>query len=60
MYYIVILVRQEKRPIWNIFKYFIENEKNFFGSFFSFLLYTDEDINTFKQNLIAYFYIPIN
>ena len=60
LYYIVFLIRQSKRPTWEIFKYFIDNEEKYFKRFFSFLFYLDENDSSIKQNLIFYYYIPIN
>jgi len=61
LYYINILIRQTKRPIWEIFKHFIDNESSsFFLRFFSLLFSLKEDGNEMKQNLIIYFYMPIN
>ena len=48
------------RPVWAIFKYFIETEKNFIWRFLTFLIYFEEKDNSIRQNLIFYFYIPIN
>ena len=53
-------MRQEKRPTWEIFKHLIEKDENFFGKFFSFLIYPKGGVDKIKQNLIFYFYIPIN
>ena len=60
LYYIVFLIRQSKRPTWEIFKYFIDNDKKFFMRFFTFLIYLDDKDSSIKQNLIFYFHIPIN
>ena len=61
IYYINILIRQTKRPIWEIFQYYIDKEsKNFFLKFFSFLFSLKEDGYEIKQNLIFYYYMPIN
>ena len=60
LYYIVFLMRQSKRPTWEIFKHFIDKEGNFFKHFFTFLIYPKESDNSIKQNLIFYYYIPIN
>ena len=60
LYYIVFLMRQEKRPTWEIFKHLIEKDENFFGKFFSFLIYPKGGVDKIKQNFIFYFYIPIN
>ena len=60
LYYIVFLIRQSKRPTWEIFKHFIDNDKKFFMRFFTFLIYLDDKDNSIKQNLIFYFHIPIN
>ena len=59
-YYIVFLTRQDKRPTWEIFKYFMDTEDNFIRRFFTFLIYLVEKVSSMKQNLIFYFYIPIN
>ena len=53
-------MRQEKRPTWEIFKHLIEKDENFFGKFFSFLIYPKGGVDKIKLNLIFYFYIPIN
>ena len=60
MYYINIMLRQEKRPVWEVFKYFIDKEDNFFRRLFTFLFQIRENGKEMKQNLILYFYIPIN
>ena len=60
LYYIVFLMRQTKRPTWEVFKYFIDKEKNYLIRFFTFLLYLNEDDSSMKQKLIFYYYIPIN
>ena len=60
LYYVVFLLVQIKRPVWEIFKYFIESEGNFIWRFFSFLVYFNEEDNSIRQNLIFFFYIPIN
>ena len=60
LYYVVFLISHIKRPVWAIFKHFIETEKNFIWRFLSFLLYINENDNSIKQNMIFYFYIPIN
>ena len=53
-------MRQTKRPTWEVFKYFIDKEKNYLIRFFTFLLYLNEDDSSMKQKLIFYYYIPIN
>jgi hypothetical protein len=60
LYFINILFRQTKRPVWEIFKYYIGIDDNFFVRLFSFLFNTGETENEIRQNLIFYFYIPIN
>ena len=60
IYFINIVLRQTKRPIWEIFKYYIDKEDNFFIRLFSFLFNISEDGKEMKQILIGYFYIPIN
>ena len=60
IYFINIILRQTKRPIWEIFKYYIDKEDTFFIRLFSFLFNIKEDGNEMKQALIGYFYIPIN
>ena len=61
IYYINIFIRQAKRPMWEVFQYYIQKESsNYFSSFFTFLFSFDNDTNEMKQDLIIYFYIPIN
>ena len=60
LYYIVFLMRQSKRPTWEIFKHFIDRETNYLKDFFTFLFYPKVNDTTIKQNLILYYYIPIN
>ena len=60
IYYVVILFTQEKRPVWKIFKYYLDDEEDFFKRFFSFLFEKSDDDNGIKQHLITYFYMPIN
>ena len=60
LYYVVFLISYTKRPLWEIFQYFISNEHNFIRKFLSFLCSFEENDNSIKQNLIFYFYIPIN
>ena len=45
LYYIIILFRNERRPDWAIFKYYLEKEEKIFENFFSFLF------NIFKDNI---------
>ena len=59
IYFISLLFKQSKRPGWEIFRYFNRAE-DFYKKFFSFLLYIEENGNNLKQNLIFYFYLPIN
>ena len=54
------MITYTNRPVWAIFKYFIETEKNFIWRFLTFLIYFEEKDNSIRQNLIFYFYIPIN
>ena len=60
IYYVVILFTQEKRPVWSLFKHFIDKEDDFYKRFFSFLFQKYDDNNGIKQYLITYFYMPIN
>ena len=61
IYYINIFIRQTKRPIWEVYQYFIEKEsENFFLKFYTFLFHLGENMNEMKQKLILYLYIPIN
>ena len=60
LFYVVFLITYINRPVWAIFKYFIETEKNFIWRFLTFLIYFEEKDNSIRQNLIFYFYIPIN
>ena len=60
IYYVVILFTQEKRPVWSLFKNFIDKEDDFYKRFFSFLFQKYDDNNGIKQYLITYFYMPIN
>ena len=60
IYYVVILFSQEKRPVWSIFKHYLDDENDFFKRFFSFLFQKYDDNNGIKQYLITYFYMPIN
>ena len=59
LYYIIILLRNERRPDWAIFKYYLDKEK-IFENFFSFLFNIFKDNSELKVNLISNFYIPIN
>ena len=54
------MLRQSKRPTWEIFKHFIDRETNYLKDFFTFLFYPKVNDTTIKQNLILYYYIPIN
>ena len=56
LYYIIILLRNERRPDWAIFKYYLEKEDNIFKGFFSFLFSTLKNNNELNMNLIANFY----
>ena len=61
IYYVYILFVQQKRPVREIFKYYLDNiETDFFQNFFSFLFGVSDNGKGIKQHLIAYFYIPIN
>ena len=60
IYYVIILFTQQKRPVWEIFNYYLDIEKDFFRNFFSFLSDISDNGNGIKQHLIAYFYISIN
>ena len=60
LYYPVILFQQGKRPIFEIFHYYLRDETDFFQRFFSFLFLHEDDVNGIKQHFIIYFYIPIN
>ena len=60
IYFINNVLRQTKRPIWEVFKYYIDKEDDFFERLFTFLFNIHDDGNEMKQKLICYFYIPIN
>ena len=63
VYYLNIIFTQGKRPMLEILKYILEySYDNSFGFFFSFLLngYTGNSSFQWRQNLIQYFYVPIN
>ena len=60
LYYMIFLLRQTKRPTWEVFKYFIDKEENLLIRFFTFLFSLKESDKSMKQNLIFYYYIPIN
>ena len=60
LYYINILIRQTKRPIWEIFKFYLSRENNFFFRYSTFLFSLGKDVDEIRQNLIIYFYIPLN
>ena len=60
IFYIYFIVRQTKRPGWATFEYFMDKEENLFSRFFSFLFKDDDNIKKMRQNLIEFFYIPIN
>ena len=61
-YYINIIFNDTKRPMLEILKYILEYEyDNSFSIFFSFLLgYFGNYSSEWKQNLIQYFYVPLN
>ena len=61
-YYINIIFNNAKRPMLEILKYIVEYEyDNSFAIFFSFLLgYFGNHSAEWKQNLIQYFYVPLN
>ena len=53
-------MKQEKRPGWETFKYFMDKEENLFAKFFSLLFIPDDKPKEMRQYLIEFFYIPIN
>ena len=62
IYYFTLILNQFKRPMTEILKFNLElNNKDYFINFFDFLLAYIGDL-TFnnKQNIIQYFYIPLN
>ena len=61
LYYLDILFTKNISPIKQIYKYNIENDNYFFSKFFSFLLVNTGTIAfNNRQNLVQYFYLPIN
>jgi len=61
-YYLNMILSPNKRPMMEILKYNLEkNHESFFVNFFSFLLaYIGSSSFKEKQNIIQYFYVPIN
>ena len=60
IYYTIFILKQEKRPGWETFKYFMDKEENLFAKFFSLLFIPDDKPKEMRQYLIEFFYIPIN
>ena len=62
LYYIDTIISGKRHPLMEIYRYNLKNnDKYFFGGLFSFLLFSEGN-NEFKkrQNLIQYFYLPLN
>ena len=62
LYYMDAIITLKRRPMMEIYNYNLkDNDKYFFGGLFSFLLFSSGN-NEFKkrQNLIQYFYLPLN
>ena len=62
VYEVMYFFHQGKRPAWKLFEHYITSEKNFLIQSFTLLfnLGSDQEENKTKQNLIYYFYMPIN
>ena len=62
VYYLNMILSLTKRPMMEILKYNLnENDESFYKNFFTFLLaYIGSSSFKEKQNIIQYFYIPIN
>ena len=62
IYYLNIILSNAIRPMMKILKYNLEkNNKEYFLNFFDFLLgYTGDASFKTKQNIIQYFYVPLN
>ena len=62
IYYLTLFLSQFKRPMTEILKFNLEfNNKDYFINFFDFLLaYIGNLTFNNKQNIIQYFYIPLN
>ena len=61
-YYLNMILSETKRPMMEILKYNLEkNHKSYFINFFTFLIaYLGGSTFERKQNIIQYFYIPLN
>ena len=61
LYYMDIIITPKRNPIKELYKYNNEHDENFYERFFSFLLYSSgtNEYNK-RQNLVQYFYIPLN
>ena len=64
VYYLNMILSDNKRPMMEILKHNLENDNNksnYFRDFFTFLLaYIGSSSFVEKQNIIQYFYVPIN
>ena len=62
VYYLTLIFSKFKRPMMEILKNNLElNNKDYFINFFDFLLaYVGNLIFNNKQNIIQYFYVPLN
>ena len=58
IHYIVFFIKQTKRPLWMLFDYYLGKEKDFISK--TFLPFFVESGKKKKQNLINFFYMPIN
>ena len=58
---VIYLFRQTKRPSWALFEHYITEEFNFIKNALT-LLFIPEDFDNYeeKQNLIFYFFMPLN
>ena len=62
LYYLDIFIHFQKRPTMEIYKYNLDKENYlFYGKLFSFLLVNSANNKfTKRQNLVQYFYLPLN
>ena len=62
VYYLNIILSETKRPMMEILKYNLENNNgSYFINFFTFLLaYVGDSSFKKRQNIIQYFYVPLN
>ena len=62
IYYLTLILNDLRRPMTEILKYNLElNNKDYFVNFFDFLLaYIGDFAFNNKQNIIQYFYVPLN